>query len=107
MEEGWGIIQKEIWIYTRKQSIGDFFFHPDWKEYLTKISKERSCGPKTYWGKLKVSMNARKYFGAGGRFNKNSLFMDFLISGKALSTAKMLGNERMIKIIEKLMKELN
>ena|SRR3989338_6679217 len=79
------------------------FFNPNWKEYLTRISRERSTGAKTYWGKLKVSMNARKYFGSAGRFSNDSLFIKSIRDGYALSLAQLYGDERMIGIIEELM----
>lgn len=77
-----------------------------WKEFLTQISRERSTGPKTYWGKLKSSQNARKYWRWGSLTSKDNLLMDSLRSGRALSLANLLGNDRMVKIIERLMKEI-
>ena len=80
--------------------------HPNWRVYLTQISKERSTGAKSHWGKLKVSMNARKYFGAGGRFSNGSLFIKSIKDGYFLSIAQTLGNERMEEIIKGLINKL-
>ncbi|MBI1935708.1 hypothetical protein HYS31_04675 [Candidatus Woesearchaeota archaeon] len=33
---------------------------PDWQDVLAKISKERSTGPRTDFGKFRTSLNALK-----------------------------------------------
>ena len=79
---------------------------PNWKEILTQISKERSTGAKTRFGKLKISLNSRKWSGHMLRLSKDSLFIKSIKGGYALEIAQLSGNKDIEKLIQKIKKEI-
>ena len=79
---------------------------PNWKEILTKISKERSTGAKTHFGKLKVSLNSRKWSGHMFRLGKESLFIQSIKNGYFLEIAQLLEHKEIEEKIKKIMNKI-
>ena len=81
-------------------------YNPYWKEILTKISKERSTGAKTRFGKIKVSLNSRRWSGRMLRLSKDSLFIKSIKDDYTLSIAQFFGNKKIETLIQKIKKEI-